>query len=217
MFEKTFQNYRYMILFAWMLASCTPKSVTPQSISDQLPTYQSGSNFNIDLFNFPQCLSLCWGGIEIDVTTFGEAKKILSERYGNNNIENVNNETIFWKANGTDGLSEGVAIFSKNVLADVSLTFDMNTNFTIHNLIEVFGEPTSVVIAGQPNNNCWKLDLLYKNKGVYASLEMNKEGKRIYPSQKVFMLRLLQTRVTENWNVNDGSLVKWDSYKDYCP
>ncbi len=210
--------YKYIILFAWALTSCKsnvamtqPAPINSPTNNEFVPSSYAG------LFNYPGCSPYCWIGMEIDVTNFSEASKILTSRYGSQNVQNIDNKNLSWKTHGTDGLIEGYAIFSNNVVVEMSLTFDGNANFTTQNLVEILGEPTWVFVAGQPNNPCWGFDLLYSTQGFYVSLITNKEQKGIAPSQQVFMVRFLQSDITENWNVNDGSLVKWDGYKDYCP
>jgi len=208
------------MLFTWFLASCRSIGVGSHPNIPQLPTSQPALHLHTNLFSPLECSSYCWAGIEVNKTSFYEAKEILVLRYGEQNIKIDDKQSIDWESHGVDGLIGGYVIFLNDIVGEIGLTLADTDEFTVRNVLEIFGEPKWIQISSDPINYCFGIRLLYPSIGSYMDLNVtdvvgNERG--IYPSQRVVRVRFLQTKMMENWNVNDGSLVEWDGYKDYCP
>jgi hypothetical protein len=210
----------------WVLASlmflillfvaCQPltgnePSSTPFVSSEPIANY-SYAEFMRD----PKCYSPCWVGIQVGLTTFDEAKNILTSRYGKKNISIINSNSISWKASSIDGLREGIVNLSDDIVSEIMLFPDQRVFFEVNDLLKIFSEPTWVQVFQDPNNSCHGISLLYSEIGVYVILDLEDGSKGVLPSQSIFLVRMLDSALTRNWNAYDSILIRWDGYKNYC-
>jgi hypothetical protein len=100
----------------------------------------------ISLNSNNQCLTLCWMGINPGITTFDEAKTILT---ASDQIDqkwlNVTNSKIYaavWYTEPTHEITGNVGLtFENGVVKTISLT---NPPFTMKNIIDLIGEPDKI-------------------------------------------------------------------------
>ena len=163
------------------------------------------------------CATPCWIGIQVGITNFDEAKDMLILRYGVEKVLIIDSHHISWKAVYVDGLSEGNIFFSeKNIVSEILLYPDTQTNFSAEELLMILGGPTWDQVFQEPNNSCLGIDLIYSEAGVSVTLNPEGDLKGVQPSQNIFWVRILDTTLTENRVSHDSVLLKWDGFKDYC-
>lgn len=192
-----------MLILVFLLIACSSPTNNPEVLYTHL-------------IKFPECSQPCWLGIEIDKTSFAEAQEILAENYASDQIETQGKNSVEWKANGIHGVKAGYLSFHDGLVSEIWLTFDTDSDFTVEKLITVLGEPSWLFINDQPNSQCRGFIAEYPSGGVHAYLDIPEGQKNILPTTRVFALRFLPTKLSENLRVYDGYLAKWDGYKTYC-
>lgn len=202
------------ILFL-LLASCFPTSMTEQTpiTSPQKPAQTISY---AELLKPAECSLPCWDGIEVDRTEFQTAKQLLTEKYGADAIVSSDAISLEWDGNGINGVKSGYISFYEGIVNEIFIFFDVTGGISAEELLSVLEEPTWVFVNDQPNIYCQYLRLIYPALGIHADLNMLESKGNIEPSSRAVMIRFLQVRISENMQVYDGYLVRWDGYKNYC-
>ena len=144
--KSVFHSYIICILF---LTSCNSKDHTYQPHPSSTPAIDIGDG---GLFSGKPCGPPCFYGIRPDITTYQEVDKVLSSSTFGSSCEKFDDT----KSSGFRGFACGGAftIAFVNHSDDVySLGFTPRKSITIGEVIEKYGEPSSVaVITGGYKN-----------------------------------------------------------------
>jgi hypothetical protein len=199
-----------MLMAYQLLAACTPTETIKQTVSTppEINPYEA-------IIRSSNCSLPCWYGIEANKTSFKDAREILIEKYGVENIESFKENNISWETN-SGNIHQGIISFYNGVTSEILVTFNNNGNFTVANIIEILDSPAWIFVGSQPDYHCMGLRMEYPSMGVYVYLDIASETKSIEPSSAVFMLIVNEAIQSEQMQVYDGNLVKWDGYGEYC-
>lgn len=200
------KKYISLVFIAFLLTGCT--SVGEKQLRS--------------LVYYDGCTSACWVGIEVGITNFDEAQRILDDRYTHQNTEllpvvNI----ILWRTNEVDS-SYGTVTFSQDIVSDVQLFLE-KSKFIASDTIKVFGEPSDVMISIDPTKprKCGGIQLSYSETGTMVYLDTTQAFKGVEKSQFVtgFWFRSPEDLKSMHSNIqSDGisMVVEWQGYKDYC-
>ena len=210
MYQRLVKSLISALVLSITLSGCRPL-LAPESRSDTIRSLMLGQD----------CTMPCWAGIQVGVTKSDEAKGILQNQYG---AENLNTEygNLSWseKNGNVDGVKDGIISFTDGVASEILLTFDNEANLKVRDLIRFLGEPAAAAVSWSgpitPNAPCLGISLHYPNRGVLAILDANDKYKGVNASQLVSVLRFLSVSDGKAWTVSDAKKLEWKGYQDYC-
>lgn len=199
-----------MFLALQLLAACTLQETIKQTVSTppQINPYAA-------IIRPSNCSLPCWHGIEVNKTSFKDAGEILIEKYGVENIESFEENSISWEIN-SGNKHQGNISFYNGLASMILVTFDNDGNFTVANIIEILDNPAWIFVGSQPHYLCMGVRMEYPSMGVSVYLDIADKTKIIEPGSPIFMLAFDPAIQSEQMYVNDGYLVKWNGYGEYC-
>ena len=173
------------------------------------------------LVYYDGCSSACWVGIEVGKTSFEQAQKILVDRYTIQKMFMPFDNILIWLPSEVDS-SNGTVSFSQGVVDGVQLFFE-NSKFIASDAIKIFGEPSDVSIAINPNKprKCGGIQLTYSETGTMVYLDTTQTFIGVEKSQSITGFSFsspedLQSLQIFGQNSGISIVVKWQGYKDYC-
>jgi hypothetical protein len=193
-----------------LLAACTLQEIIKQTVSapPQINSYAA-------IIRPSNCSLPCWHGIEVNKTSFKDAREILIEKYGVENIESFEENSISWEIK-SGNIHQGHISFYNGFTSGILITFNKNKDFTAANIIGILDNPAWIFVGSQPHYQCMGLTMEYPSMGVRVYLDIADETKIIESASPILMLIFAQTIQSESMQVNDGYLVKWEGYGEYC-
>ena len=128
---------------------------------------------------------------------------------------------LIWLPSEVDS-SNGTVSFSQGVVDGVQLFFE-NSKFIASDAIKIFGEPSDVSIAINPNKprKCGGIQLTYSETGTMVYLDTTQTFIGVEKSQSITGFSFsspedLQSLQIFGQNSGISIVVKWQGYKDYC-
>lgn len=172
------------------------------------------------LLLYDTCESPCWAGIQVGVTGFDEAKYLLQNRYGFDDLKVEHNSLKWNNSNLPDGVDAGSVMFGENKVSEIFLLIDGKSGFSVDDLLAIIGEPIKVGVSwGGPIElvkPCLGITLQYPNEGIMAFLNADNESKGVSENQSISILRITSIPDSGQFTVYDFVVVEWQGYKDYC-
>ncbi len=169
-----------------------------------------------NLFFSEKCKSACWMDIEPQVSTTGEAIKILEEAYG---VENVTQDsgTISWNTSNPNWSNRGHVFISDDIVDFIMVWFP-EPYVEVKDIIFEIGSPESVglVISGSVIK-CAGASLLYPKTGLQIHLSPVDKSVGVAETQIVNGFDIHQPWSSGNYPWTDTAVVPWDGYHEYCP
>lgn len=187
-------------------------SLTPAEIANSEDQFVLPNEWDGGLFSEEPCRAPCFAGLVPGTTTETEAIELIQESdyFQNCTLEDSPNQGRWISCNGLI-----ITINKESGIAD-GVGFNTLSTFTLEQVIEKYGEPTTVWLAqlGIPEAPYFGICILFENIGLRVDLEdqdMSTEDYHLQPSVKI-------TNVVYYSDENSGltgCLQPWDGYGEY--
>jgi hypothetical protein len=170
------------------------------------------------------CHLPCWGGITPGRTTQAQALEIVENRYGTTNVSISKAHVgrsgwIDWQEGDLpDGLNGTLDYWAGNILAQ-HVHLNVNSYLTVHQLIQQYGNPTSVRFEGLWEGKCIARFLVFPQIAAVVGLRSGEASIRsngVFPGHHISGFSLYPISEGVKPNYIDFEL-PWHGYGEYCP
>ncbi len=199
------------LILVWMCVSCTSSE---QRVDDLTVAVENQTNEIVQRQEPEHEIFVCMDtncaiGIFTDTITQNEAKILLQQIYGTDNVSFDDNR-IEWRSSAGIG---NLQFNNEQIIIDASFTL-REKQLGLSDLIKQIGEPSLVYIvrAFSENYPCAGSAVLYPPHNIEVILYQENASIGILPNQ--FIQRL--TFAYENLVPTDTWVVEWQGFLDYC-